>query len=403
MTQLSIVIPVFNALDETLDCVASVLASDAGEAQILLMDDGSHNHVSVALVERFKAHENIRVISHFRNRGYTRNINFGVMASDGTYVCILNSDTLVPEVWSAPLIAELEAQPGLAGVGPASNAASYQSVPQLKDPTGGFSVNEGLGFDPVERANVNRILMHFTQGRVYDLPILNGFCTIFRRTHLDAVGAFDVESFPQGYGEENDLCARIKAKGFRLGYVPSVFVHHQKSKSFGESRKKALSKLGAQTLREKYGTRLIRSFAEQMEDMPELAAIRRLVASVPSQAVAEKELRVGETHRSAAGQGSTLVKVAGPASVTISEEAITVKAPRAKPVALLTLNSSPESGITVELPEGVELPLSDKAPQEALLDWLSLVSYETPVVIEGWRGLEQTCAARQYGMLYAAQ
>ena len=399
---LSIVIPVFNALDETIDCVNSVLASDASKAQILLMDDGSFNDVSAALIAHFGYHDNIRIVSHFRNRGYTRNINFGVALSEGDYVCILNSDTLVPSSWLDPLLAALQANPTLAGVGPASNAASYQSVPLVKEATGEFSINDGLGLDPEERSNANLILRHFTKGKVFDLPILNGFCTLFRRRSLEEIGAFDVQNFPQGYGEENDLCARIKSKGLRLGYVPSVFVHHQKSKSFGSARKEELSKLGAEALRRKYGKRLIRSFAEQMEEMPELAAIRRLVERHLYRSVTKKELTYGDLHTASDNETCTLLTIKGPAKIIVSERQIKVEdLPETTP--LLALNQSDENTVEVELPDGVEVPLSDRSSVDSVLDWLSLVSFDMPVLLKNWSGLEAGTNTRSFGMLYAVR
>lgn len=402
MTMLSIVIPVFNALDETIDCVNSVLASDASNAQILLMDDGSFNDVSAALIAHFGYHDNIRIVSHFRNRGYTRNINFGVALSEGEYVCILNSDTLVPSIWVDPLLAALQTNPTLAGVGPASNAASYQSVPLVKETTGEFSVNDGLGLDPEERSNTNLILRHFTKGKVYDLPILNGFCTLFRRKSLEEVGAFDVQSFPQGYGEENDLCARIKAKGLRLGYVPSVFVHHQKSKSFGSARKTKLSKLGVEALSVKYGKRLIQSFSDQMEKMPELAAIRRLVEPNLYHPIIEKELTLGETHIASDTEVCTLLTIKGPAKIIVSDNRIKVEN-LLETTPLLTLNQSVDDTIEINLPVGLEAPLSDRSSIGSLLDWLSLVSFDMPVLLNSWSGLDAGTRARPFGMLYAAR
>ena len=60
----------------------------------------------------------------------------------GSY-CLLNSDTIVTEHWLTKLYDALfNGDPKIQIVGPLSNAASFQSVPNLKDPvTGGWSIN----------------------------------------------------------------------------------------------------------------------------------------------------------------------------------------------------------------------------------------------------------------------
>ena len=57
----------------------------------------------------------------------------------------------------------------------------------------------------------------------------------------------DEENFPIGYGEENDYCIRAADAGFTLAIADDAYVFHAKSKSFGHSRRKELSKQGADT------------------------------------------------------------------------------------------------------------------------------------------------------------
>ena len=61
------------------------------------------------------------------------------------------------------------------------------------------------------------------------------------------VGPFDVESFPRGYGEENDFCMRAAAAGFRNVLCPNAYVAHEGGVSFSEATQ-ALMKAGAERL-----------------------------------------------------------------------------------------------------------------------------------------------------------
>lgn len=398
MTDLSIVIPVFNALEETIGCVESVFASDAETAAVYLMDDGSLSGLADTLRARFGTRRNLRVISHFRNRGYTRNINFGLQLCETKFVCVLNSDTLVPSEWSAPLIDVLEKNPVVCGVAPVSNAASYQSIPLVRDPIAGFSVNDGLGYEVTEREQINCALRHFARGIVIDFPILNGFCTVFRTEYLRAVGAFDVQGFPQGYGEENDLCMRIKASGYRLQVVPSVFIHHQKSKSFGAERKKSLSAVGSQVLEQKYGPRLVPELAAQMDKSREMAALRALIAPYCRATVQVCHLTPDSGVHLVQGDasGRTLYAVDGPARLVLNKDSIRVEARVPNASVNFTIRLGVSGDLVVDVPPERTLPLGNANPRHSVLTWLAMWSHFEPVILSEWAHVEDSDGREEF-------
>jgi GT2 family glycosyltransferase len=68
-----------------------------------------------------------------------------------------------------------------------------------------------------------------------DLPTGVGFCLYIRRALIDAIGMFD-PVFGLGYGEENDLCMRAAAAGYRNVLCEDAFVLHLGGSSFGDNR-----------------------------------------------------------------------------------------------------------------------------------------------------------------------
>jgi GT2 family glycosyltransferase len=58
-----------------------------------------------------------------------------------------------------------------------------------------------------------------------DVPWVSGAATLFRRSAFAAVGGFDAAIFM--YGEDVDLSWRLRARGFRLRYVPRFAVVHR--------------------------------------------------------------------------------------------------------------------------------------------------------------------------------
>ena len=65
-----------------------------------------------------------------------------------------------------------------------------------------------------------------------DVPWVSGAATLFRRSTWDAVGGFDPALFM--YGEDVDLSWRLRAKGFRLRYLPKLAVVHRTYAVAGE-------------------------------------------------------------------------------------------------------------------------------------------------------------------------
>jgi GT2 family glycosyltransferase len=86
-----------------------------------------------------------------------------------------------------------------------------------------------------------------------DAPWVSGAAALFRRSTFDAVGGFDPELFM--YGEDVDLSWRLRARGFRLRYLPKFAVVHRTYATAGEV--KPLQVLGGLTtnlcLRARYG------------------------------------------------------------------------------------------------------------------------------------------------------
>ncbi len=359
--QVTIVIPVYNALEETIMCVESLLESDAAHSRIILNDDGSQAGNYAKLATTFQTFENVEVRSNFQNRGYTANVQLGVDAADTKYVAVLNSDTLFPAVWLTPIISLLESSPYLAAVGPMSNAASYQNLPDLKVPNGEFSKNEDYGRQRADREAINSFLKVVFSDIVVDSPILNGFCTVFRHRALTQIGGFSAENFPTGYGEENDVCMRLMAAGYRLGIAPQIFVHHLKSKSFGDSLKKDYSRNGRMTLERLYGESFVPSFADVLEKNGLLKNVRSLVSRVMSSPASHSvvELREAQWIPIRKSVRPEILRVKGPMAALIWEDLVeTVTIPGADMIEL----SYGEHHLRVDVPEGAELCICTRDP-----------------------------------------
>ncbi len=280
-----VIICIHNALDDVKACVESVLRSDfkSGEFKLILVDDGSDTAAADYVKDMAARHETITAIRRGKAGGYTIAANTGLRASQADFCALLNSDTIVPKTWLDKFTAIFDVKPDVGIIGPLSNAASWQSVPDLSAPEGGWAVNslpEGWSVDDMDAA-VERAAQGIAV--LPRVPLLNGFCYMIRRSILDVVGLMDEAGFPRGFGEEDDFCLRTAVAGFGIMIALNTYVYHAKSKSYGSKARNSLSQKGQVMLKKKHGEiRLARAVAS-MRFNPYLADMRMGVAALMPQ------------------------------------------------------------------------------------------------------------------------
>jgi O-antigen biosynthesis protein len=270
-----IIICVHNALDDVRACVTSVRNGNYGNAEIrlILVDDGSAEETRDYLRDLATSPATLLIRNEVPG-GYTKAANAGLKAATARTIVLLNSDTIVPPNWLAKMTGLMERFPDVGMVGPLSNAASWQSVPRLLDDNRQFAVNELPPDTSVEdydrrlEASVGTISL---RPRV---PLLNGFCIMLRRQVIDTIGYLDEDSFPRGYGEENDYCFRASDAGFGLMLAIDTYVFHAKSKSYGPATRNKLSEQGGAAFARKYPLHRIQGAVASMRANPLLETVR---------------------------------------------------------------------------------------------------------------------------------
>jgi hypothetical protein len=165
--------------------------------------------------------------------------------------------------------------PALAVVGPLSNAAGWQTVPQLTGLDGKFMINSLPGSLTVE--DMDRLCEELSDGVVPFVPLVNGFCFAIRRSAVEQIGPFDEANFPIGYGEEDDFCLRAGAASFLCGLATDSYVFHSKSASFTPERRAPLVAQGGKALRMKHSPERVAAAVETMKRHPYLALVRQRI------------------------------------------------------------------------------------------------------------------------------
>jgi GT2 family glycosyltransferase len=247
---IDIIVPVYNACDDVLLCLSSLVEKTDLLHRVIVINDGQETRTADMLRAFERSFNHIEVQTNPENIGYTKSVNKGIKASNANWVVVLNSDTIVSEGWLGKLMncALTEEQVGM--VGPLSNAASWQSVPEIQDKSGDWHLNplpEALSIDDFSSLVESHSVRDYPS-----VGVINGFCQLINMELLDEIGLLDEIAFPIGYGEENDMCARAVKAGYKLLLADDTYVFHAKSKSFGHAQRKKLAKQGSDSLKKKH-------------------------------------------------------------------------------------------------------------------------------------------------------
>lgn len=252
VNSIDIVVCVHNALEDIKQCLQSLALCTKPNARLLLVDDGSEL-ATAAFLQSYAERNQIRLIRNDIARGYTYAANQGLRASSADRVVLLNSDTIVTPGWLDAMLSTMSHDEKIGIVGPLSNTASWQSIPEV-EVNGDWKCNAiPTGLSIESYAEALRWLMPTQHA---ETGFINGFCMLLKRELLDEVGLFDEKIFGAGYGEENDLCLRAHKKSWKLAVCMQAYVFHAQSKSYSDERRLALCKAADQSLNTKHGLTL---------------------------------------------------------------------------------------------------------------------------------------------------
>ncbi|MBP6582787.1 MAG: glycosyltransferase family 2 protein [Chromatiaceae bacterium] len=223
----TIVIPIYNAFQDLIKCVDSVLRNTDSHHRILLFNDSSTDpRVDVAINAWATEHDSITTQTHRQQKGFVATVNESLRTTRDDVV-VLNSDTIVGPNWLDRLDRCARSDENIGIVCPLSNNATILTIPVR-------SAENGLGDEEIRSVTE---LVSQASGRHYPrLPTAVAFCMLIRRVVIDALEGLDV-LFSPGYGEECDYSMRAWNAGFEIACCDDAFVYHAGSASFGSDER----------------------------------------------------------------------------------------------------------------------------------------------------------------------
>jgi GT2 family glycosyltransferase len=217
-TIISLIVLAYNHFEKTTKkCLQGLDQYKYDDVELTIVDNNSTDGSREILLDFCKsANYPMPVLSH-RNLGFSGGMNLGATHSSGTWLVLVNSDTIffgnsLKQLRNVLLNSKEHI------VGFLTNAAG--------------TAQEIIKTNDISEAEKEAAEIH-SKSTGLEIPLYRAdfFCVAIRRSCWEKLGGLD-ESFGRGYYEDVDFCLRAKQEGFTIAMSEDVFIGHTGSASF---------------------------------------------------------------------------------------------------------------------------------------------------------------------------
>ncbi len=207
-------------------CLLSVLNATQGiDAEIIVIDNNSEDGSCEMVLERFP---DVKLLQNKENVGFSKANNQAVKTASGTYLCILNPDTVVAEKTLHNCLNVYKKKHKIGAIGLQMIDGTGNFLPESKRniPTPKKSLKKLIGLTKDTNGYYANNLKNDECGNV---EVLAGAFVFMERKLYDQINGFDEDYFM--YGEDIDLSYKILKAGFANYYLGSEKLLHYKGES----------------------------------------------------------------------------------------------------------------------------------------------------------------------------
>ncbi|MBQ8814215.1 MAG: glycosyltransferase [Lachnospiraceae bacterium] len=254
----------YKAFEITAACVDSILAlENSDQAAVIVVDNASGNGSGEALLEKYKAVANVKVLLRDSNDGYSRANNEGYALArklyDPDFVIVANNDVEFPQKDFLARIERIYAEHDYAVLGPDTlkTATGEHQNPVRRQPMSLERIEAELEKDSKKLKNLTALCLakqvknaiigeklnevikqyvhrksrgDFDPAEVYENVCIFGACQIFSRNYMNLrEKLYYPETF--FYYEEDIMARYCLDHGLKVMYHPGVQVYHLESAS----------------------------------------------------------------------------------------------------------------------------------------------------------------------------
>lgn len=194
--------------------------------EVIVVDNASSDGTAEAIAEKYPE---VELIRNDTNLGFARANNIGIRASSGKYLCLINSDVVVPETCLQTMLQYIELRPTIGVLGPRMRLADGSIGDScMRFPTVWNWFGRALALDSIFKRFGwfgGFLMTDFRYDKVTSVDVLTGWFWMARKEAIDQVGPLDERYFM--YGEDIEWCKRFRRAGWDIVFYPEAeAVHH---------------------------------------------------------------------------------------------------------------------------------------------------------------------------------
>jgi GT2 family glycosyltransferase len=201
----------------------SIAEQTCDGCEVLVIDNASPLSPRIRdIVHRFK---DVQLIANVTNRGFTGGMNQGLAQANGEFVYLTEDDIELERECVATLVDYLRADSAVALAGP---VMWNRGRPTIRCAGGSFTLG------PVYQLHVTAAGdTQLAHTQPFETMYIPGAMIAARTATLRELEGFRSDFFM--YGEDVELCARVRERGWRMAIVPRARVFHHEPLNQPES------------------------------------------------------------------------------------------------------------------------------------------------------------------------
>ena len=211
----------YNGLADTCALIETIPFNE--DMEVIVVDNASDHQEADTIAERFSQ---VRVIKSERNVGFAGGNNLGIQAAQGTYLFLVNNDTVFKDFNISALIDRLESSSDIGIVCPKIRFAWDKNPIQFAGYTMLSKVtmrNRSIGYGEDD---------HGQYETAHPTPYAHGAAMLVKREAIDKVGLMPECYFL--YYEEIDWSMMFTRAGYQIWYEPKCTIYHKESQATGQ-------------------------------------------------------------------------------------------------------------------------------------------------------------------------
>lgn len=233
---ISLVIVNYKVLECLRDTIRSVQQAELSDhTEIIVVDNASGDNSRDLIISEFP---NVNWIQLKNNIGFGKACNIGAQSCSGEYILLLNPDTVIARNTLRIAVDFMQSHPNAGLMGPKvlnSDGTLQASCRRgFVTPLVAFYYFTGISrIFPRSKHFARYHLTFMDADKEAEVDAISGSFMFFRKSVFLRLGGFDERFFM--YGEDLDICWRVREIGFSVWYNPFTQIIHRKGQSSAKS------------------------------------------------------------------------------------------------------------------------------------------------------------------------